>query len=190
MATTTETPSCISPICSLAFQDGDGGCATSYLKTAYIYDRCSDPDHELRTCSCCYAATASFSAQATANEFATLFPLIEYETPARFTCPPASVTEHVSVRPDDTSASPATEYMAPALAGTYTEPAPVIEHVSFAPDDTHAAPARIDSAPAIKYIAPASPQVNRDFRSLVNPQFSTTSGEVSASKVVGPLLHF
>ena len=92
-----------------------------------------------------YAATASFSAPATAIEFETPAPVIEYETPARFTCPPA----------------------------------PVIERVFFAPDDTYAAPARIDSAPLIKYIAPTSPQVNRDFRSLVNHP---------APKIVGSLL--
>ena len=69
-------------------------------------------------------------------------------------------------------------------------PAPVIEHVSVTPDDTYAAPACIDSTPVIKYIAPASPQVNRDFCSLVNPKSSTTSGEVSTSKVAAPLFHF
>ena len=179
MATTTETPSGISPFCALAFQDGDSGCATSYLKTAYFYDRCSDADLELRACSCCFDLRR--------DRFATPSLVIEYETPARFTCPPAPVIEHVSVTLDDTSASPATENVAPALAGTYTEPAPVIEHVSFAPDDTYTAPARVDSAPVTKHIAPASPQVNGDFRSLVNPQFSATSGRFLHGRL---LAHF
>ena len=54
-----------------------------------------------------YAATASFSAPGTAIEFVTPAHVIENETPARFTCPPAPVIEHVSVTPDDTYAAPA-----------------------------------------------------------------------------------
>ena len=57
----------------------------------------------------------------TAIEFETPSPVIECETPARFTCPLAPVIEHVSVTFDDTSASPARidsalviEYIAPA----------------------------------------------------------------------------
>ena len=38
MATTTETSSCLSSVRSLAFQDGGGGCAPSYLGVAYIHD--------------------------------------------------------------------------------------------------------------------------------------------------------
>ena len=51
--------------------------------------------------------------------------------------------------------------------------AALIKQVSFAPDDT--------------YTATACPQVNRDFRGVVNPQFSTTSVEVSHQRL---LAHF
>ena len=106
---------------------------------------------------------------------------------------PAPMIEHVSFAPDDTYAAPApeTEHVAPASAVIFATPAPVIKHVSFAPDDTYAAPARIDCmAPAtlVKYIAPASPRVNRDIRGSVNPQFSTFAVEASASQVVGSFL--
>ena len=45
-------------------------------------------------------------------------------------------TEHFSFAPDDTYAAPTSGYVAPAIAGTFTEPVPVIEYVSFALDDT------------------------------------------------------
>ena len=71
MAATTETPSCLSPVCSLRFYDGDSCCATSYLKTAYIYDHCSDPDF-----NCVFvSAAATYAAPASVH-------VIEYVTPA------------------------------------------------------------------------------------------------------------
>ena len=54
----------------------------------------------------------------------------------------------------------------------------------FAPDDTHAAPARLTPAPVTQYIAPASPQDNRDFRVLVNSQVPTFAVVAPTSKVV------
>ena len=53
----------------------------------------------------------------------------------------------------------------------------------FAPDDTYAAPARLTPAPVTQYIAP-SPQDNRDFRVLVNPQVPTFAVVAPTSKVV------
>ena len=103
---------------------------------------------------------------------------------------PAPVIDYMTPIPvvkfDETA--PATEYVVPAPSSSCAAPTPETEHVAptspavtdikhvfFASDDT--------------YIAPASPRVNRDFHGLVNPQFSTTSVEVSTSKVVGLLLH-
>ena len=48
---------------------------------------------------------------------------------------------------------------------------------------------RCDLLGSVAVLAQASPRVKGDFRGLLNPQFSTTSVEVSTSKVVGPLLH-
>ena len=48
----------------------------------------------------------------------------------------------------------------------------MIKYVAPTPDVTDAVPARLAPALDKTYIAPASPRVNRDFRVLVNPQFS------------------
>ena len=47
-----ETSSCLSSVCSLAFQDGGGGCAPSYLRAAYI-----DDPAILQHCSGAYCAS-------------------------------------------------------------------------------------------------------------------------------------
>ena len=101
MATTTETPLCISSICSLAFQDGDSVYATSYFKTAYTYERCSDPD-------CDFASTlaaATYAANASV---------------------PVVVTSDLAIF---TASAPANEYMASALVNEYVLWSPSWNHL-------------------------------------------------------------
>ena len=94
---------------------------------------------------------------------------------------------------------------------TNTELIPVIEHVALAPADNYAVPARVIEhvapAPVIEHIAPAPPvtcfapcqklhpetiatvtnDASSDMTDFVNPQFSTTAVDASASQVIGSL---
>ena len=126
MTTMTSKTSCISTICVVAFH------TVRHLTSRQRTSTTTAASLELRTCSCCCDLRRDRFFQHPRQRLNLWHtPVIEHETPAQRTCPPDPliVTETL----DDTFASPATEYVAPELAGTETKPAPVIEHVSFAP---------------------------------------------------------
>ena len=87
---------------------------------------------------------------------------------------------------------PLTEYVTPTPTDFYAAPARVIEHVAPAPVIEHSTP-----PPAVTFFTPcqqlppetmATTDASSDTTSFVNPQFSTTAVEASASQVSGSLL--